>query len=366
MLGGAEKQALYLAGELQNRRNCQVFIYSYIPSKTRSLFDAECRKYQLKNLYLEENPLSASGSFKYIKRRIKLFLFGRKLRKHSPDIIIPYLNPPAIIANICYKVAGAKKTFWHHRGVDYYRKDAIEKLASKRAKFFVANSRNGAEELKKELRLQRKTPHSLANFTTIEKVNPANKDDLKQEHNIPKDSLVIGMIAHFRPEKRQKILLEACFSIFKDNSKIHLVLVGNDYSKDEQESEFKSIHSMIKESQNEDRVTILHNTNSQDILPMFDLGVLLSANEGMPNVVMEYMAYALPIITNPHAGCLELLGEDYAYFTKNESIEVAEKLSQLINDQDARMFSGQKNKKRLDERFSIDRYITNLETILNR
>ncbi len=365
VLGGAEKQALYLAGELQNQRNCRVFIYSYIPSKTRSLFDAECQKYQLKNLYVVANPLSAAGSFKYVKRRIKLFLFGRKLRKHSPDLIIPYLNPPSIIANVCYRIAGAKKTFWHHRGVDYYRKDAIEKLAANRTQYFIANSQNGAEELMKELQLQKKTPYSLANFSTIENINRANKEDVKREYSIPKDALVIGMIAHFRAEKHQRVLVEACFSLFKSNAKIHLVLVGNDYSTNEEESEFKSIVAMIKASKHEDRITILHNTNSQDVLSMFDLGVLLSANEGMPNVIMEYMAYALPIITNPHAGCTELLGEDYEYFAQSKTHEVAERISQFINNLDLRSTVGQKNEKRLDERFSIDRYITNLEAILN-
>lgn len=365
VLGGAEKQALFLAGYLQNERGCDVYIYSYIQSNTTELFYAECEKYELKNLYIEANPLSASGKFKYLKRRIKLHLFGKKLRKHQPDIIIPYLNPPSIIANICYKTSGAKKTFWHHRGVDYYRDDAIEKLAAKRAQYFITNSKNGAEELKNELENQNKSTHTLANFSTIESINLSSKESIKKKYHIPENSLVIGMIAHFRSEKRQEILVKACLSLFKEYSNVHLVLVGNEYYGSFMDSEVIIMSSMIEEEGHKQRVTILHDTDSSEILPVFDIGVLLSDKEGMPNVVMEYMAYELPILTNNHDGCVELLGEGYKYYTENKPKQVEEKLVALIEDEALRKSLGKRNQERLNSKFSIENYMTKLEEILN-
>jgi hypothetical protein len=116
VLGGAEKQALFLANHLEKNLKCNVYIYSIIPKSTQLFYD-EIKKYNLKNIYQVSNPLSASGRFKYIKRRIKIGLFGLKLRQHKPDIIIPYLNPPSIIASLSYKISGSgyfklrKKTF---------------------------------------------------------------------------------------------------------------------------------------------------------------------------------------------------------------------------------------------------------------
>lgn len=365
VLGGAEKQALFLAAYLQNERNCDVYIYSYIQSESRELFDNECEKYQLKNLYVVDNPLSASGKFKYLKRRIKLYLFGKKLRKHQPDIIIPYLNPPSIIANVCYKIAGAKKTFWHHRGVDYYRKDPIEKLAAKRAQYFIANSKNGAGELKNELEIQNKKTYSLANFSTIESTNQLDRESIKKKYHIPENSLVIGMIAHFREEKRQEVLLETSFNLFEFHPNIHLVLVGNEYFGGDKKFGLKFIKTAIKERELNQRVTILHDTTSEKILSAFDVGVLLSDKEGMPNVVMEYMAYELPILTNNHDGCVELLGEDYEYYTQNKTKQVEEKLVALIEDEALRKSIGKSNRERLNSKFSIENYIIKLEEILN-
>ena len=68
-LGGAEKQALFLASYLQKNYNCTVNIYSYIKSNHPELFFKECELLQIKNLHFVQNPLSAAGNFNYIKRQ---------------------------------------------------------------------------------------------------------------------------------------------------------------------------------------------------------------------------------------------------------------------------------------------------------
>lgn len=360
-LGGAEKQALFLAGYLQNNRNCNVHIYSYIASSGIELFHQECKKHKLQNLYIIKNPLSASGKLKYIKRRVKLLLFGLKLRKHKPDIIIPYLNPPSIIASLCYKIAGAKKTFWHHRGVDYYRNDALEKRAAKKTPLFIANSGYGVLELEKKLKINSNKIHLLANFTTVD-FEVVKKE--KEETNL-ENKIVIGMIAHFRNEKRQDILVKAFKKLVEINKNISLLLVGNvnKNSKKEQEN-FKEIQDYINEHELNQNIRILHDTNGDEVLPSIDIGVLLSLNEGMPNVIMEYMGYGLPVVTNKHSGCVALLGNDYKYFVENTIESVAIKLNELILDTTERKRIGIQNFEQIKSDYSIEKYIINLETIL--
>ena len=169
-LGGAEKQALYLANYLKNHKNCNIYIYAIIDRST-DLFLSEIEKYGLKNIYLVNNPLSAAGKYKYIKRRIKILKFGFNLRKHKPDIIIPYLNPPSIIAALCRKISGTKYAFWHHRGEDYYRNDKLESIASQKIPFFIANSIGGCKELNLKFKRKIEKFKYLPNFSTIQTVN---------------------------------------------------------------------------------------------------------------------------------------------------------------------------------------------------
>jgi len=364
VLGGAEKQALYLASELQNKRACNVYIYSYIKSPNPGLFYQECQKYNLKNTVIVKNPLSASGNFKYLKRRIKIALFGLNLRKHKPDIIIPYLNPPSIIASLCYKIAGAQITFWHHRGPDYYRADRLERIAVKKSPFFIANSPDGKEELIETLKIPRENTSFLPNFSTVKDISQSRKIDVL---NPLKGKIVIGMVAHFRVQKLQHLLLKSFNKTISKYNTIHLVLAGNIYESDDELSNYKAVKELIKENKLESKVTILHNQKTDSILPYFDIGVLLSKKEGMPNVIMEYMAYGLPVVCTKHAGCVSLLGADYPFYINdnNDTEKIAFKLETLVKGKQLRKKIGAENKNRLQKDFLIDTYLDKLATLIN-
>lgn len=363
-LGGAEKQALYFAKYLQDKLSCNVFVYSYIKSKNSKLFFETCEKLEIKNLFIEKNPLSASGKFKYLKRRIKIIFFGLKLRKHKPDIIIPYLNPSSIIATLCYKISGAKITFWHHRGPDYYRGDLLEKVAVKKSPLFIANSLDGKIELEEKLNFNKNKSHFLANFSTIRHLNNnKNIDNLK----LIEDKIVIGMIAHFRVQKLQHILVEVYHELLKKYKKIHLVLAGNIHDdENDEKSSYKRIVNYISTHKLENNISIMHHINAKEVLPYLDIGVLISSKEGMPNTVMEYMSYGIPVVATNHKGCITLLGENYPYFINNDNLDDQyDKLEKLVLDKNEREEVGKKNNKRLTENFTIDSYMDKLTKILN-
>ena len=361
-LGGAEKQALFLANYLQKNYNCTVYIYSYIKPKNPKLFFKECELLQLKNLHFVQNPLSAAGNFNYIKRRIKIMLLGLKLRKHKPDIIIPYLNPPSIIANLLLKTTGAKITFWHHRGPDYYRGDLIETLAVKKTKLFIANSPDGKKELESKFSIDKKKSYFLSNFSTIKTKN--SKKSISKLNSI-KGKKIIGMIGHFRQEKLQSIVVNSFYELLKSHKDIHLVLAGNIVESEEEKSTYSEVINFIKEHQLSDKVTLLHNISANEVLPYFDLGVLMSKKEGMPNVIMEYMSYNLPVICTNHEGCKSLLGDKYPYLINNSVDELTEKMQFLLNNEEEFNSTGLKNKNRIEKNFSIEKYIESLTTIIN-
>ena len=364
-LGGAEKQALYLANHLQSKMNCNVFVYSYIKSDNSKLFFETCEKLEIKNLFLEKNPLSASGKFKYIKRRIKIFLFGQKLKVHNPDIIIPYLNPSSIIAALCYKTAGAKITFWHHRGPDYYRGDLLEKIAVKKSTLFIANSLDGKTELEEKLNFNINKSHFLANFSTIKQIYKIRNIDGLIIH---KEKIVIGMIAHFRVQKLQDVLVKVYHELLLKYKDVHLVLAGNIHDdENDEKSSYKRVLSYISSNKLENNISILHNVRGEEILPYLDIGVLISSKEGMPNTIMEYMGYSLPVITTKHEGCVSLLGEKYPYYIDNEDKnDQFNKLEKLIIDNQERKNIGAFNNIRLIENFTIETYVNKLTTILNQ
>ena len=363
VLGGAEKQGLFLANYLQNKKDCKVFIYSYLKSTNSKLFYQECEKYQLKNLFIVSNPLSAAGSLKYLKRRTKIALFGLKLRKHNPDIIIPYLNPPSIIAALYFKIAGAKITFWHHRGADYFRNNKLEKVAAQKVPFLIANSPDGKQELLKVLKTPIQKTYFLPNFSTIKSINPNKNIEVL---NQVKGKTFIGMVAHFRIEKYQLLLVKAFHKIIKNHKDCHLILCGNIYESEDELSNFDGVYEYIQKNKLNNDITILHNVSANDILPYLDIGVLVSAKEGMPNVVMEYMAYSLPVVCTNHAGCISLLGENYPFYVENSLESIFYKLELLIKDQQLCKQTGIENHILLNNKFLIESYLNQLSDLINK
>ncbi len=357
VLGGAEKQALFLANHLTNHFHCNVYIYSYIKSEQEHLFKEECKKLAIKNVTLVSNPLSASNKFKYITRRIKIALFGYRLRKHKPDVIIPYLNPPSIISNLCYRIAGAKVTFWQHRGPDYYRYDRLEKVAANKTRLFIGNSEEGRKELVDVLKIDSRTSRFLPNFITQTSITNRYSTDSKE--------IVLGMIAHFRDEKLQPLLVDSFELLLQDHSNIKLYLIGDLYDETKPTESYMYIKERLKSPKLKDKVQIFHQTQTSDVIDKIDIGVLISKKEGMPNVIMEFMAYGIPVVTTNHSGCKSLLGEDYSYLTENNSEDIRKKLSVLISDSELRIKVGEQNHQRVKDNFTIEIYMNRLKKMIN-
>ncbi|MDO5981660.1 glycosyltransferase family 4 protein [Flavivirga spongiicola] len=354
-LGGAERQALTLAGYLQNSLKCNVFIYTYLKAKASPQFIEFYKKHNLKNIFTVNNPLVAGSKYKYLKIRLKLMLFALKLRKHRPDIIIPYLNSPSLIAAYCKKISGAKVTFWNNRGSEVYRKDKLEKLAVLKTKFFTINSFEAITDIENNFKVSKEKIHFTPNFLTI-----STKKVVKSKIEESKE-LIIGMLAHFREEKLQMLLLESFFELSKKHAFIKLHLVGDIFD----ENKVKKAKEYVKSNKLEHRVRFIHKESAKNTLPEFDIGVLISIKEGMSNSLMEYMYYNLPIVCTNHSGSKYLLGDENDFLINNNKQELIQKLETLILNKDIRDKESDNNKKLIVKGFRVEKYVSDLESIIN-
>lgn len=354
-LGGAERQAITLAGYLQNNLNCKVFIYSYLKYKPSAQFVEFCKEQKITNIFTVDNPLVTGSKFKYIKVRIKLIFFALKLRKHKPDILIPYLNGPSMIAAYCKNFSGAKVTFWNCRGHEVYRKDKLEKQAVLKTTFFVVNSMDSIPDLENNFNISKKKIHFISNFLTL----ASEKNDIFKSKK--KDKLVIGMLAHFREEKLQMLLLESFFELSKTHSSIKLHLVGDIID----EYKANDAKDFVKNNKLENKVHFIHNNSGKNTIPEFDIGVLVSIKEGMSNSIMEYMYYKIPVVCTDHSGSRYLLGGGNNFLIYNNKAALIEKLEMLLLNKNLREAEGVKNKIRITDGFGIEKYISDLESIIN-
>lgn len=354
-LGGAERQALTLAGYLQNKMSCDVTIYCCINRVPSEIFKKALEDEKLKCFNTVKNPLVASKRLKSLKIKLKLFQFGLMLRKHKPDVIIPYLNKQSIIAIHCRRVAGAKLTFWNNRGHEFYRKDNLERRTAKKTNFFLVNSLDSKVDIINHLNVLENKIYFIPNFLTIRtKRNDPVADEVKTE-------LTIGMLAHFRSEKLHLLLLSAFLELLKRYPNLKLHLVGSFA----EEIATNNILNFITENNIHNKVSILSNISGEQAIPHFDIAVLVSLKEGMSNSLMEYMYFRKPIVCSSISGNEFLLGKGNQFLVENKDSDLIYKLELLIKDEELRVFEGTKNYDRITKNFGIEEYIKKLEGVIN-
>ena len=161
-------------------------------------------------------------------------------------------------------------------------------------------------------------------------------------------------MAHFRPSKDYETLFNAIPLI--KYKKFRLIIIGH-------LNGLTWPHERIKELNIEDKVRILgFRNNSHDYLKGADALVLSSFNEGMPNAILEAMAYSKPIVASEIDGIRELLTDcDCGFLVeKGNPGDLAEKMNKIME-----MSVEQRNKLSSQGRNHIEEYFSE-EVVLNK
>ncbi|MCL5128753.1 glycosyltransferase [Algibacter sp. L4_22] len=370
-LGGAERQCLGLGEFLSKNYNCNVYLLLTHSAKTTKEFDDYLAKSGIKKVFHFGRPylvLKKELSVKNIKRFVwsaKSFLKMRKeLKPYKFDIIIPFLNFPSKVAYYLYKLLPTVKfTFWHQLGLDSQSGDVFETIAANNMPCVIANASNGLELFKVDYKLAENRAHILPQYLTMQ-YKAYDSVSIKEKLNIKDDELIIGMIAHYRPEKFQDLLLETFKNFILEFPNSKLVFVGNKNNSEQTLNKYDSLFDKIKEYRLEENVLLLSGIEVEKVLSVLDIGVLVSRIEGVPNAVMEYMLYGLPVVATNHPGCQGLLKET-PFLIENNKKQLQRALSRLALSKEERVKEGNKNKE-LIVSYTKSGYVEKLTEIMNQ
>ena len=369
VLGGAERQGLGLGKVLTEQYNCKVYLLLTHSKKVSSEFAAFVNECHIVEVFHYGEPyivFRKEISIKNLKRFVWSSKYLLRMRKgllpYRIDFIFPYLNFPSKIAFYLYKLLPtAKFTFWHQLGLDVFKDDIFEKLAARNTPCVIANAPNGIELFREAHRLENKRAFVLPQFLTMSYQN-FSKEEIKQKYGISQGSIVIGMISHYRPDKKHHLLLEAFIELSEEFPNATLVFLGYRDANPVTQEKFDKIVDKVKRKNLNTRIFVLSEKPVEEILSMMDIGVLVSEIEGTPNVVMEYMLYKLPVIASKHPGCVGLLGNS-SFLIENDIDGLKSALTDLIVSEDLRVKEGLKNRSIIDG-YTPENYMIELGKII--
>jgi len=201
---------------------------------------------------------------------------------------------------------------------------------------------------------------NLAEFSLSPEQKQKFKSEIMQRYNISDGTYVFGNISRISKEKGHKALVVAyadvCKSLENQNipNNTFLFIGGGGPLEDE-------LKSKVKELNIEDRVLITERFAEEDLQKFyatFDSFVFPSMAEGFGIVLIEAMAFSLPILCSDLEVLQEVGGSTVRYFETGSKEDLVAKMMDLYKRQDQYYGFGNKARRRVEEIYSIDLFVS--------
>lgn len=316
----------------------------------------------------EENVLWASETYNFPKDRLLGFPaniplikassaeVNKALKDKSFDIVHQHSlwTSQSLITSILRK-NGAKSIIAPHGTLSEF---ALKKSKLKKD---IALSLFERKNLEKSSVLHATSEYEIEDFRRLGLKNPiayiengigAEMVEMKgdgnqfiEKYNLPKEKKILLYLSRITPKKGLDMLLPAISELKEDFCDWILVIVGND--------EFnyqKEVIEIIDNCNLRNKVFIIepqYGNAKFDVFDASDFFILPSYSEGSPMVVVDALAYGLPVITTKSSSWKDLNEHQCGYWVDIEQTEIKKALQQMVNLSENELISYSKNAKEL-------------------
>ena len=176
------------------------------------------------------------------------------------------------------------------------------------------------------------------------------------------DEIVVGTIGRLAAIKNHAMLARAASLCSKSSRPLRFCIVGG--GPDEE-----PVRRAIRDSGQEGRFILLGpKADARAILPAFDLFVLTSKSEGLPNTVMEAMAAGLPCVCTDVGGCGELVEHGVTGYlvAPDDAHALAARILELAGDPERREAMGRAGVLRISHGYSVERLVSQVQNLFLR
>lgn len=280
-------------------------------------------------------PLKLSKSIRILANEFSLY---------KPSIVHSWQDGMNIIAAIAAFISGVpsiimfarslrpdQKTIMHTYNKKYYKGSYKSILESPRA-LLVHNSKTGLDSYANWLEMKGtefKVIYNGIDFEKVLKVEPNGIQDILTELNLPLNAFIIGSVFRIVDEKQPRLWVETAIQIIKEKKDVHFILVGGG-------ALFETLRKEIKDAGFSENIHLVGQSKVvASWLDFFDLFLLTSRVEGLPNVLIEAQMMGLPVISTDAGGANETFidGETGYLCMDATSSSLSKIITSVMNDE---------------------------------
>jgi glycosyltransferase involved in cell wall biosynthesis len=185
------------------------------------------------------------------------------------------------------------------------------------------------------------------------------REQLCRDLGIESNAKLIGTVARLQPVKGHRFLIEAAAMVLRNRPDAHLVLVGDGPLRTEIEAQCAGLGIS-------NRVHLLGDrTDVTQLVSAFDLLVLASLHEGLPNAVMEAMAARVPVVATAVGGTRELIEDGVTGYLvpPANSQALADRIGFALGDQENHAEIISAARRRVTSEYGIGRMVESVESL---
>jgi len=338
--GGAEKQSLMCAAELQ-RRGHQVELIVYHPQNDYADFIG---RHGIKVVQIRSRGLLRLG---------RLLKLTRHILHRRFDVVHAFGAGSAVYACLAARLARVPCIFaglrevrghgWLHR--------SFSRAAASNATGWIGNSNYVRRALVEQYGIRPKKVFVVPNGIYLDDVRCGlSRTEAKRQFGLEADELVVSMVGNLRAEKNHMMFLRMARRVTEGGIAARFLLAGEG-----------SLRSPLEKTAVDcglgDRVRFLGRRS--DVACLYratDVAVLTSFTEGLPNALIEAAAAGVPCVATDSGGAADVVmdGRNGHVVPVDDDQAMAGRVCELLRNPDRRAAMGAAGRQLVEEKFSAE------------
>lgn len=357
-LGGAERNLAKIVPVLEKNFDNQVCC---LTGKGKRLVIEEFEKANIPIHYF-----NIQGLFGFINPKT-IFKFRKIIKEFNPDILETYLIHADLFGRVWGKIFGIKKIICNHRGslLQWEWLSHFDALTSFLVTKYVFQTPSAQKEISKKIKINIEKTIVIPNVIDLKKIEEFKIDKNSKLNELgvkDKNNLNIVFVSNLREGKGCKYLVEAFEKVFEEGHKNINLIIGGDGDQKE------TIENKISRCRSRNNIYFPgERVDSFEFIKIGDIFVLPTFYEGMSNVIMEAMAFKLPIITTNIDVNKDLITDKKTgiLVPVADSTSIADNLIKLIENPQERERLGQNAFEDIKNNYSIKVVASKISSLLN-
>ena len=313
--------------------------------------------YNVKKHDLEVLQSPSNWKKKLLSAKAYMILFVKSiliLRFEKPDIVHVNDDKTMLIWGLAARLLKLK-LIWHVRQrKGNYLSDYIRYKMSSYIIYITCDCKKTRNRYK--IKRPEKVVYNGVDSTAF--YPPENKSKIKEELNLPVDSIVVGFVGNFVDRKRPEWLVEAGIKLLKEGIKVSFFMVGSDYTDGAYEDKLKK--QVSYSGFERDFHFTGRRTDIERIMRALDILTLPSLNEPFGRVVIEAMASGTTVIATDGGGVSDIINNNKNGMLVSSFDEFVIGIRKLILNLDFRDRLAMNALVDVKKRFSIEKMVADI------